>query len=153
MSIVGVSHVAISVRDMDKSLPFYRDLLGLQVTLDAMEPVGGALVRNQQQGERRAVYMRWGDGPHAPFVVLSEYPDPTPGEPLRLDQIGIHHFAFWVDNLEEIADRLKEGGVHFLTTPRTGDTVRYGEPPGGKVLTTLFLDPDGTVIQLDQRMS
>jgi hypothetical protein len=30
--------------------------------------------------------------------------------------------------------------------------VAYGEPAGKKVMTTLFKDPDGTVIQLDQRV-
>lgn len=37
----GVSHVAIGVSNMDRSLPFYRDLLGLRVTLDTEENVGG----------------------------------------------------------------------------------------------------------------
>ncbi len=37
----GVSHVAIGVRDMDRSLKFYRDLLGLEVRFDAMQPTGG----------------------------------------------------------------------------------------------------------------
>jgi hypothetical protein len=32
------------------------------------------------------------------------------------------------------------------------DSVAYGEPPGKKVMTTLFKDPDGIVIQLDQRL-
>ena len=36
----GISHVALGVSDMDRSLPFYRDLLGLEVMLDAVETVG-----------------------------------------------------------------------------------------------------------------
>ena len=36
----GVSHVAIGVRDMDKSLKFYRDVLGLEVRFDASQPIG-----------------------------------------------------------------------------------------------------------------
>ena len=30
----GISHVAIGVRDIERSLSFYRDLLGLTVSLD-----------------------------------------------------------------------------------------------------------------------
>jgi catechol 2,3-dioxygenase-like lactoylglutathione lyase family enzyme len=38
----GTSHVAIGVSDMGRSLSFYRDLLGLAVTLDKEEPVRGS---------------------------------------------------------------------------------------------------------------
>ena len=52
----GVSHVAIGVSDMDRSLPFYRDVLGLTVTREAEEDVGGlpALFHDVQKGKRRA---------------------------------------------------------------------------------------------------
>jgi len=68
----AVSHIAIGVSDMDRALHFYRDLLGLRVTLDTMERIGGMgpLFANPQKGQRRAVYMRFEDGPHASFVVL-----------------------------------------------------------------------------------
>jgi catechol 2,3-dioxygenase-like lactoylglutathione lyase family enzyme len=46
----GISHVAIGVSDMVRSLPFYRDLLGLEVMLDTEEKIGS--------GSRHAVYMR-----------------------------------------------------------------------------------------------
>ncbi len=55
----AVSHIAIGVRDMDRSIHFYRDLLGLKVCLDTMENVGGlkSLFTNPQKGKRRAVYL------------------------------------------------------------------------------------------------
>jgi catechol 2,3-dioxygenase-like lactoylglutathione lyase family enzyme len=34
MEASGVSHIAICVRDMDKSLEFYRDVLGMVVEAD-----------------------------------------------------------------------------------------------------------------------
>ncbi|MGA2410258.1 MAG: VOC family protein, partial [Candidatus Binataceae bacterium] len=72
----AVSHIAIGVRDMERSLAFYRDLLGLRVTTDAMENVGGVkrLFANDQKGKRRAVYLRFEDGPSASFLVLSQSP-------------------------------------------------------------------------------
>src|SRR6266851_6259378 len=54
----AVSHIAIGVRDMEKSLHFYRDLLGLKVTLDAMENVGGGMRQifaNAEKSTRRAI--------------------------------------------------------------------------------------------------
>ena len=34
MTVHSVSHVAVGVRDMDRSLAFYRDLIGLDVRYD-----------------------------------------------------------------------------------------------------------------------
>jgi catechol 2,3-dioxygenase-like lactoylglutathione lyase family enzyme len=150
----AVSHIAIGVRDMDKSLHFYRDLLGLRVTTDAMENVGGlkSLFANDQKGKRRAVYLRFEDGPHASFLVLSQSPGAASGEPIKLDQIGVHHFAFWVDDLRERIERLRAAGAPILAGPFESDSVAYGEPPGKKVLTCLFSDPDGIIVQYDQRV-
>jgi catechol 2,3-dioxygenase-like lactoylglutathione lyase family enzyme len=151
----AVSHIAIGVRDMDRSLHFYRDLLGLRVTTDAMEKIGGlkTLFANDQKGQRRAVYLRFEDGPHASFLVLSQSPGGPSGEPLKLDQIGVHHFAFWVDDLREKIEQLRAAGVPILAGPFEADSVAYGEPPGKKVLTCLFSDPDGTIVQYDQRVA
>ncbi|HKA52119.1 MAG TPA: VOC family protein [Candidatus Binatia bacterium] len=151
----GVSHVAIGVSDMDKSLPFYRDLLGLRVTLDTIENVGGlpSLFRDPQKGKRRAVYMRWEDGPEASFIVLSAPVGPPSGEPIKLDQVGIHHFAFWVKDLRAKVEKLQAAGVPVLVPPLVSDTVAYGEAPGGKVLTCLFQDPDGIILQFDERLA
>jgi len=138
----GISHVAIGVSDMTRSLPFYRDLLGLEVMLDTEEKVGS--------GSRHAVYLRWGkDGG---FLVLSQTLGREPsGKPLRLHQVGLHHFAFGVDDLEKRVEKLKSAGVKILMPPYAADSIAYGEQGGGKVLTCLFEDPDGTILQFDQR--
>ena len=141
----GISHVAVGVSDMNRSLPFYRDLLGLQVMLDAEENVG--------RGKRRAVYMRWGAGQGGGFLVLSQTLGGEPsGKPLRLHQVGLHHFAFWVDDLRNRVERLTQAGVTLIVPPYEADAIAYGERSGGKVLTCLFEDPDGTILQFDQRL-
>jgi catechol 2,3-dioxygenase-like lactoylglutathione lyase family enzyme len=156
--MMNVSHVAIGVRDMDRSLPFYRDLLGMTVTLDTFEgadgspAVEGGLNRFTSR-RRRAVYLRWNTSDeHATFVVLSSPSQDGDVLPLRLDQLGIHHVAFWVDDLEARADRLQQAGVRFVFGPMTTDTAGYGEPSGHQVLTCIFEDPDGILLQLDQRV-
>ncbi len=139
----GISHVAIGVSDMARSLPFYRDLLGLEVMLDTEEKVGA--------GSRHAVYMRWGR--EGGFLVLSQQLGREPsGQPLRLHQVGLHHFAFWVDDLEARVAKLERAGVRIIVPPYAADTIAYGEKRGGKVLTCLFEDPDGTILQFDQRL-
>jgi catechol 2,3-dioxygenase-like lactoylglutathione lyase family enzyme len=105
----------------------------------------------RQPRTRHGVYLRWEDGPDATFIVLSE-DHPTSGEAIKLNQVGIHHFAFWVDDLQATYEKVKAAGVPIVIPPTTVDSVAYGEAPGGKVMTTLFKDPDGIVIQLDQRV-
>src|SRR5215467_2301165 len=124
-SMRAVSHVAIGVSDMDRALHFYRDLLGLRVTLDTMERIGGMgpMFANPQKGQRRAVYMRFEDGPHGSFVVLSQNPGEPSGHPLKIDQVGLHHFSFWVDDLRERVETLRAAGVNILLPPTESDTA------------------------------
>lgn len=150
----ALSHVAIGVSDMERSLPFYRDLLGLRVTLDTVENIGGfaTLFHSTDKGQRRAVYLRWEDGPEASFIVLSAPVGTPTGTAIKLDQVGIHHFSFWVKDLRARIDRLRAAGVPILVPATESDTLAYGEAPGGTVLTCLFQDPDGIILQFDERL-
>jgi catechol 2,3-dioxygenase-like lactoylglutathione lyase family enzyme len=150
----GISHVALGVRDMERSLRFYRDLLGCEVRYDAMQPIGGmpSLYANPEKGRRRAVHLHYGSGAGGGFLVLSEMPGGTPGHAIKLDEVGISHFSWWVDDLRALHDKLKAAGVKILVPPTEADSGGYGEKPGRKYLTCLFEDPDGIILQLDQRV-
>ncbi|HEX4210185.1 MAG TPA: VOC family protein [Candidatus Binataceae bacterium] len=150
----GISHVAIGVRDMAKSLHFYQDLLGLELRYDQMQPIGGmkSLFANPEKGQRRAVHLNYGSGPNKGFLVLTEMPGGTPGNPIKLDEVGISHFSWWVTDLRGIVDRLKQAGVKILVPPYETDAAGYGEQSSKKYLTTLFEDPDGIIVQLDERV-
>ncbi len=37
MNATAVSHIAVCVRDLDESLKFYRDILGMTVTVDRVQ--------------------------------------------------------------------------------------------------------------------
>jgi len=50
----AVSHVAIGVRDMERSLHFYCDLLGLEVMSDQTQPIGNMPTPVRQTGNRQA---------------------------------------------------------------------------------------------------
>ena len=111
MTIEAVSHIAVGVRDMEVALGFYRDVLGLRVTADKIEefPQGPG----QPPAQRRAVYLRWVDGPHASFIVLDQQiTNEIKGQPAELFQMGCHHFAFWVDDLDDMLERVRAAGRH-----------------------------------------
>ena len=111
----GISHIAIGVRDMDKSLPFYRDVVGLRVVADEVERLGG--MRGVTDHERRAARLVWDNGLWATYVVLSQSPGTASGTPSKLDQIGIHHFSFYVDDLRDRFERVKNSGAKVVLAP------------------------------------
>lgn len=154
MAIQGCSHVAVGVTDMDRSLVFYRDVLGLRVDLDveegAFDPAAGSF-------RRRAVYLRAPDStgdPHDFFMVLDQQLDDEPfGRPPRIFQVGTHHFSLWVDDLSEVFERAVSTGHRAILRPTEAGPAAYGEQPGSAgVLTAILKDPDGNPVQLDQRL-
>jgi catechol 2,3-dioxygenase-like lactoylglutathione lyase family enzyme len=152
MAVIGVSHVAVGVSDMERALVFYRDLVGLRITLDTVE--GGSDDAMVGANRRRAVYLRTDDGPHAFFVVLDQQLDREPfGTPPRILQLGTHHFSFWVDDVQGLFDRMVAEGFRPILRPTEADALTYGEPAGSsRVLTAIVKDQDGNPVQLDQRL-
>ena len=151
MPVRNVSHIAIGVRAMDRSLPFWTDVVGLHVTLDTLEEfkLGSGVVR------RRGVYLREREGSDESFLVLDQQlSNPPEGSPKPLFQVGIHHFGFWVDDIDAIHNRAKAAGATVVVAPseQGADSAAYGEPPGRFVRTMFINDPDGNVIQFDQRV-
>ena len=151
MAVRGISHVAVGVSDMDTSLGFYRDIIGLRVTLDAEE---GAFGGDRSAYRRRAVYLRVDEGPDEFFIVLDQLLDTAPhGTPPRILQLGTHHFSFWVDDVTEMFERAVAGGHRAILRPTEADAAAYGEPAGsGRIITAIVKDPDGNPVQFDQRV-
>ncbi len=70
------------------------------------------------KGQRRAAHLHYGKDDSGGFLVLSERPGGTPGEAIKLDQVGISHFSWWVDDIRSIHQKLKAAGVKILVAPR-----------------------------------
>ncbi len=149
MAILGVSHIAVGVTDLDRALLFYRDVLGLRVTADweheFTDPVTDATVR------RRSAFLRWSDDAHASALALDQLLTPDPADArAKLFDLGTHHFSFWVDDIDAVIARAESGGFAVLY-PHTADTKDYGEAPGGKIRSVFMRDPDDNFVQVDQR--
>jgi catechol 2,3-dioxygenase-like lactoylglutathione lyase family enzyme len=143
--------VAIGVTDMERSLVFYRDVVGLRVRADQTKSLpseAGGPPRS-----RRAVYLCFSEGPDESFIVLDRQLTVEPyGEAARLFQVGVHHFAFWLDDLDAAVDRARDAGFEIAHEPMNADSQSLGEPAGGEIRSAFISDPDGNLIQLDQRL-
>ncbi len=135
---LGIDHTAIVVSDTDKSLAFYRDMLGLRVAGESENYGVEQEHLNQVFGARlRITGLRAG---HGPGVELLEYITPPGGRALPTDEKA-NDLLFWnthlvVDDLPMLSARLRESGALFVSGP-------------GAARSQIVRDPDGHAMQLD----
>ena len=147
MDATGVSHIAVCVRDLDRSLAFYRDILGMRVDFDEVQDTttgGLPSVYKNARKTRRTVHVRYGPGQTAPSLVLTSHPgEDSDGTPIKLDQVGISHLSFTVSDVKALAEVLVSKGVE-MAAPLEAFTA-----PDGRVSSIFVFDPDGILLQFD----
>lgn len=157
MSVAGaIQRVTLWVRDADRSLALYRDLLGLPVLEDKVVPGPyiGRMV-GYEAGGLRIVHLGGGaDG----WVGLYELRDTTP-EPVDLAPPPERRLArgqatvvFRATGIEALAERLSAAGFRFLLPP-TPYVKQTESPlfPAGRYVEAIFHDPDGIPVSLIER--
>jgi len=151
-AVTGACHVSPIVADLDRSLRFYRDLLGLEVS---PPPAAGALPWDTNpelldlHGVPRARLRYF--GARIPGVRCGIEPvqfdkiDRKAVHP-RLQDIGTVMPILLVRNIDSIFSRLKAAGVPVVTTG--------GQPvapvPTSKTRGVIVKDPDGHFVELAQ---
>jgi catechol 2,3-dioxygenase-like lactoylglutathione lyase family enzyme len=136
---LGIDHTAIVVSDTDKSLAFYRDLVGLRVTGESENYGVEQEHLNQVFGARLHITgLRAERGPGIEFL---EYITPPGGRNLPVDAKS-NDLVFWdthlaVDDLARLAAKLHDSGVTFVSKP-------------GSAHSQIVRDPDGHAIQFDE---
>ena len=132
-------HVAMSVNDMNKTLYFYKDLLGFEVDWERPEYTGDTFSSVVSLPEAKAhVVMLKG---YNTRIELFKYLTPA-GEKIssqRQCDFGITHFAFTVKGIHGIYESLVEKSVKFNCPPQN---LRPG------VWATYMKDPEGNTIEL-----
>lgn len=141
--IISPNHTSITVADMDRSLAFYRDLLGFEAISERFAPAAFASVVTGIPGaELKVVYVQAGGYRIELIQYLAsqgEKIDPATNRP------GSCHIAFNVDNLDEMVGRLRAEGVRFRSEP-----VTVGGGPNKDGRAVYFLDPDGVTLEFIQ---
>jgi len=156
MTVIGVSHLPIGVLDMDRVLPFYTRVLGFRVVSDFVQDIGADQGRELHGGRhirRRQVWLRQEETAHSFAIALDEMSVGGAAD-RRADiyDIGIHHIGLWVDNIEEIVQRARDGG-HPVIMPHTSSPDGYGDDAAeGRIASVFMRDPEGNLIQCDQRI-
>jgi len=136
---LGIDHTAIVVSDTDKSLAFYRDMLGLRVAGESENYGVEQEHLNQVFGARLHITgLRAKRGPGIEFL---EYITPPGGRDLAADAKS-NDLVFWnthltVDGLAKLSVKLHESGAALVST-------------SGSAHSQIVRDPDGHAMQLDE---
>lgn len=142
MGIKELCHSCVVVSNMQRSIKFYRDLLGLEVVLEKdIESPNFSKAVNIDNAEAKVCMMKTPEG--NAMLELFEYKniesETIGAKPVSTISIG--HVAFSVDNIEELYIELCSKGVTFLSEPQLIlDGVKF----------CYLRDPDGALIELIQ---
>ena len=142
--VTGVGNFSHVVRDMDRAVAFYRDVLGLEVTADVPFSPNPAIMRlgNTPGGQSRMMALRVPGSDIG--IELLEYKDiERKVQSPRFVDPGAANIALRVRDIAPILAKLKGSGAKVLTlddVPATVNNAKY-----------VFLqDPDGFVVELVQ---
>jgi glyoxylase I family protein len=118
--ITGMAHACFTVSDLERSLEFYRDALGLKPAFDFINA----------EGRRFGIYLHLG---RRNFIELFEG---QLGE--RADGQSYRHICLEVDDIESTVQTLRDRGIE-VSDPKLG---------GDQSWQAWITDPDGNRIEL-----
>ncbi len=131
MRSTGVHHVDLVVSSIERSLPFYRDLLG---------PLGWHGISEVQGEQGETIWYLWGPGSSVGVREARSERE----QPFDRYEVGLHHIAFEAMSravVNERADWLRAQGAEIESGPE-----EYWYQPG--YYAVFFYDPDGLKLEI-----
>jgi glyoxylase I family protein len=136
LRIAGLHHITLICADVEQSLGFYRNLLGMRVVKQTVN-----------EDDRSARHLFFGDEEGSPGTIITclEYPELDEGV---VGRGSTHHFALSVGSEEELAawhDYLRSRGVPCTDVmDRTYFKSLYLRDPDGHLVELATLGPGVT---------
>lgn len=142
----GPEHVGITVPDLAAAINFFINVIGCEMVFD-----GGRSGKNPDfmrtslsvhpDCEVKYCFLRCGHGAN---FELFEYSSPDQNTtPPKNSDIGGHHVAFYVDDIEAAVSHLKDHGVQVQ-----GEINHITDGPAGGSAWVYFLSPWGLQLEL-----
>jgi lactoylglutathione lyase len=125
--ITGIAHIAITTKDMDKSLDFYTRILGFKKAFEIRDP------------ETDAPWINYIYIGNEQFVEL--FYNGVKDNPWSEELRGFNHICLGVDDLHSVVERIQKAGGIVTDGPKQGCDHNW------QAWTT---DPDGIRVELMQ---
>ena len=142
MNVHRFSHIGICVSELERSLRFYRDVLGFQeVSRLAMKGEITERLLEIAGGELQAVYLQL-DGTCIELLYYPAAGHTAGATPRPMNQLGLTHLSLKVKDLAAVVAAIEQaGGLHL---EHTLIDLESGSKAG------FITDPDGLRIELVQ---
>lgn len=148
MKILGIAHTGICVKNLEKSLEFYSEVLGFKV-LEAPCPMvddpNEGIAIGFPEHTHRICLLEVKPGQHLELMEFGT-PAPTSHEIPPLNHVGKHHMSYVVDDINEWVEKFIEMGLEVNSCPLPYETE------AGIEWWTIVKDPDGIEIELMQQV-
>jgi lactoylglutathione lyase len=143
--LTHLEHIGFAVSDLDRSLAFYRDLLGLQIVWERVfeEEYVRQLVGYPNVKIRAAFLELPGTTTRLELLEYQQVPRVTVD--MHTANPGNAHLCIGVKDLDGLYHALRDAGVDFVTPPVVSTAGHY---KGSK--TVYLHDPDGISLQLTE---
>ena len=137
--ITGMNHTGFVVKDLDKSIEFYRDVVGLTVVA-TREREGGPIsqVVGYENSRIKVALLGKGEG-HLVELVQYMHPEGSERPSEERNTLGATHLAFDVEDIEQTYQYLIGNGARSLNPPQELSTSRK---------VCYLQDPDGNWLEL-----
>ncbi|MQA85505.1 MAG: bleomycin resistance protein [Streptosporangiales bacterium] len=141
LPILSVGHTGITVSDLDRSVAFYRDVMGFPVTETIR--LGGELVAQVTGLPEAEIDIVFVTAPGHTIELLSYVkPEDRARSTLRPCDPGFFHLCFMVDDIDRVVETVGAAGFEPAGPV---PTVQHGPKKGRRAIYTR--DPDGVVLE------
>jgi catechol 2,3-dioxygenase-like lactoylglutathione lyase family enzyme len=140
----GIHHVGVTVRNLERSLAFYRDLVGA-VVIRISSDVDVATIVGLPGARARIADLDAGNGQVIELLEYSTADAPAVAAG-RADTIGSCHVCLEVADLDSSLARLARAGVAPV-----GEAVELHDEGWQNCTVAYLRDPDGLIVELLER--
>lgn len=144
-----IYHVGLTVSDLDRSVIFYRDILGLEFQGEILM-VGEETDQmfHKKNCKARVAYLNGSKNMEAPPVELIQFVDNAVNNVQSdLFTTSISELCFYTDDIDSVYKNLIENNIECLSEPQYFDFTAQGF---GKSKAFYFKDPDGIILEMMQ---
>ena len=146
--IERIDHVNLVVRDMQRMIAFYTNVLGMRVTKQAV--ISGPWIEAATGLSPVEADVAFVEASSGPGIELIQYRAPTGWRPADLGRPnvqGLRHIAFRVADLDQLVAALKAAGITMLSAVQQVSAAQVDYAQQRKRLVYCH-DPEGNLLEL-----